>query len=149
MPLKVLEWIKCLDLAQQALLIIFSQTTTTRLSKELPACIWPDTHCQTQQNKTLLAVLKTPLTTNVTQILGPFADVLSRVASRLYNTTACGLLPVTGCCCLHLHRLLLLPLHFPLCPLFLHQLHHSLHRSAAGGWPSLPSSSPSAPSAPG
>lgn len=48
MPLKVLEWIKCLDLAQQALLIIFSQTTTTRLSKELLGCNWPDTTSHTQ-----------------------------------------------------------------------------------------------------
>ena len=50
MPLKVLEWIKCLDLAQQALLIIFSQTTTTRLSKELLACVWPDAHLNTQKD---------------------------------------------------------------------------------------------------
>lgn len=53
MPLKVLEWIKCLDLAQQALLIIFSQTTTTRLSKELLACIWPETHSNTQKRSSL------------------------------------------------------------------------------------------------
>lgn len=53
MPLKVLEWIKCFDLAQQALLIIFSQTTTTRLSKELLACIWPETHSNTQKRSSL------------------------------------------------------------------------------------------------
>lgn len=53
MPLKVLEWIKCLDLAQQALLIIFSQTTTTRLSKELLACIWPDTHSNNQKRNSM------------------------------------------------------------------------------------------------
>lgn len=58
MPLKVLEWIKCLDFAQQALLIIFSQTTTTRLSKELLACVWPDTHLHTQTRKSLLAILQ-------------------------------------------------------------------------------------------
>lgn len=54
MPRKVLEWIKCLDLAQQALLIIFSQTTTTRLSKELLACIWPDTHSKKQKSNPVL-----------------------------------------------------------------------------------------------
>lgn len=53
MPLKVLEWIKCLDLAQHALLIIFSQTTTTRLSKELLACIWPDTHSKNQKRNSM------------------------------------------------------------------------------------------------
>lgn len=56
MPLKVLEWIKCLDLAQQALLIIFSQTTTTRLSKELLGCNWPDTTSRTQGDQKLVDV---------------------------------------------------------------------------------------------
>lgn len=54
MPLKVLEWIKCLDLAQQARLIIFSQTTTTRLSKELLACICSDTHSNNQKRNSRL-----------------------------------------------------------------------------------------------
>lgn len=65
MPLKVLEWIKCLDLAQQALLIIFSQTTTTRLSKELLACVWPDTHSKTQNSRSLLVAAYTVCTVAV------------------------------------------------------------------------------------
>lgn len=56
MPLKVLEWIKCLDFAQQALLIIFSQTTTTRLSKELLACVWPVIHLKIQRQQMALVV---------------------------------------------------------------------------------------------
>lgn len=120
MPRKVLEWIKCLDLAQQALLIIFSQTTTTRLSKELLACIWPDTHSKKQKSNSVLV-----------------HELLSSSAAK------CELfffLPVTDCCFPHL---------LPRLPLFHPQFHHSLHCLAAGGWPSLPFSSPSAPSAPG